>query len=110
MTQCCIVRDQPAEDVSVDEKFYGMSIENMFYQYTSKTKGWKQDKKSELADKLAHALTLMLSAGHLTGNFPFVKVDRYGNDVTISRITYLSGKEQDRLVEIADKIYSEVMK
>jgi len=110
MTQCYIARNQPAGDVSVDEKFYGMPIENMYYQYTSQSKGWKQDKKSELADRLAHALTLMLSASHLTGSFPFVQVDRYGNDVTISRITHLSEKERERLVKIADKVYDEVMK
>ena len=81
----------------------------MYYQYNSQSRGWKPEKKLELARKLQEALALKLSASHLTGGFPFIELDRYGNDVTISRITGLSEKEQIKLVRVADKIYDKVM-
>ena len=81
----------------------------MYYQFNTQSKGWKEDRKPELADKLAYELELQMSKAHLTGSFPFVQVDRYGDDVTISRITNLSVKQQEKLVKAADKIYDKVM-
>lgn len=81
----------------------------MFYQFTPQSEGWKQNKKDELATELARELKLPKAYCHLVGQFPFIEVDRFHNDVTISRVTHLTDKQREKIVEKADRIYEKVM-
>ena len=38
------------------------------------------------------------------GKSPFIEVNRFGDDVTLSRITHLSEEERDKVVEEAEGI------
>ncbi len=59
----------------------------MFYTFSRYGKGWKATKKWELACRLGGASNYPVSGGHLTSEFPFIEVDRFGwSNVAISRM------------------------
>ena len=80
----------------------------MNYGYNKDTKGWKEDRKELLANRLAQELDLDTEwkAG---GTAPYVEVDNLYQGVMIRKITYLSEKESKELIKKADNIYADVM-
>ena len=86
-----------------------MLIESMYYQFTPQSKMWNEDRKELLARTLGYKLNLPISNNHISGDFPFIQMDRYGSDVTISRITRMSEEAIEKMVKKADKIFDEVM-
>ena len=81
----------------------------MNWQYGPWSTGWKPEKKEHLAYELADKLGYLSSRTHIPGDFPFIQIDRGGDDVTISRITNLSDEDRNTLIDKAEKIYKEVM-
>lgn len=80
----------------------------MNYGYTPTSKGWKENKKEELAKRL-RVLVSKYQDTTCSVNNPYVEVDALYPGVRIRKITYLREERVDQLVAEAENIYDEVM-
>jgi hypothetical protein len=79
----------------------------MNYGYACK--GWTNEKKKELAQRL-RALLVTLELEKDSPDYPYIEVDGlYSGEVRIRRITHLSDETQGKLLIEADKIYEEIV-
>lgn len=73
-------------------------------------KGWTNEKKKELAQRLrALLVTLGLEKGQGNdGSSPYVEIDGLYDGVRIRRITWLTEERHKTIIKEADKIYDEM--
>ena len=84
----------------------------MNYGYNANCKGWKENKKQELAKELSKELEYPIGypMGKANdGSSPYIEIDDFYDGVRIRRITWLSDEEKKELVKKADKIYNKLM-
>jgi len=66
--------------------------------------------KQEFAGELHEQLGLPVSTTHIGGSEPFIQIDRFGNDVTISRMTRLPDPEAvaSKMEDVAEKFFAQL--
>jgi len=79
----------------------------MNYGFNKNCEDWQENKKGKLAYELMKLVNKL--AGKRIGMNPYVEVDNLYDGIRIRRMTYLSDKQQEKLIKDAEKIYEKVM-
>jgi len=85
-------------------------MREMFYSYGKSTKGWKEEKKDELFQKLVDLIKKVNPENNcFWAKTPWIQKNGHYGSVTIRKITHLNSSSRKRLKSKADAIYREVM-